>query len=201
MRLIVKNNEPVVLSEFRKKYKGKNHNAAQYDDLPHEARTLIRDCLLTEQYGICAYCMSSIKNKSCHIEHIKPRSRFPGMSLDYGNLVASCESGNNCGKHKGNKHSDDFVAPTEADCESHFSYTMDGRVIPLTDRANYTIKLLNLNSYKLKTARKTAIISSGIYNEDFDTNRTIISNYYSHPNTDGWLPAFCMAVTWAIENY
>jgi uncharacterized protein (TIGR02646 family) len=201
MRRIVKNNEPAIISEFKKRYKNKNHNAAQYDDLTAEARTLVKGYLITEQYGICAYCMSAIKNEACHIEHIKPQSKFPGLSLEYSNLVASCESDNSCGKHKGNKYDGAFVAPTEADCEAQYSYAMDGRIIPLTDRANYTIKLLNLNSYKLKTARKTAIISSGIYNKDFDSIRKLISDYYSHPNTEGCLPAFCMAVAWAIENH
>jgi uncharacterized protein (TIGR02646 family) len=197
MRHIIKNDEPVVLSEFKRKYRNKNHSAARYDDLTSEERTRIRDYLVTEQYGICAYCMRSIENESCHIEHIKPKSKFPNVSLAYGNLVASCESDNSCGKYKGNEYDDAFVAPTEEDCESQYSYTMDGRIKPLTDGARYTIELLNLNSYKLTAARKTAIILSGIYNEDFDAN----SNYYSHPNEDGCLPAFCIAVMRAIENY
>jgi uncharacterized protein (TIGR02646 family) len=201
MRRITKNSEPVSLCEFKKKHKDRDHSEAQYGDLTYEDRVSIRDSLVAEQYGLCAYCMSAIKTEGCHIEHIKPKSTFPKLSLEYSNMIASCNSDKSCGIHKGDKYSDDFVAPTEKDCETEYSYTMDGRIRSRSNRACYTIKLLNLNSHKLKNARKAAIKSSGLYNDDFDEFKKDILNYYSYPNEKGYLPSFCMAVLWAIENH
>lgn len=42
-----------------------------------------------------------------HVDHIKPRSKFPSLELDVSNLQVLCS---NCNIGKSNKHTDDFRA-------------------------------------------------------------------------------------------
>ena len=46
--------------------------------------------LLREQGYICCYCESRVQVNDSHIEHFRPRSRYPGLALDYENLHCSC---------------------------------------------------------------------------------------------------------------
>jgi hypothetical protein len=42
------------------------------------------------QYYICAYCEISLNELGKHIEHIKPKSRYPEETFNYQELVLSC---------------------------------------------------------------------------------------------------------------
>ena len=114
----------------------------------------LRNELVKEQKGLCAYCCSRITSENSHNEHIEPRHLKNGMpskkSLDYNNIVASCNSLLSCGMHKKNDYDEKkFISPLDVECEMHFSYDPDGYV----NGDDYTISLLNLNSYKLRGAR------------------------------------------------
>ena len=66
----------------------------RFEDLP---KGVIRQSLLDEQSCLCAYCMRKIKNngKSTHIEHWYPLSKDKDRALDYGNMLAVCDGGEN----------------------------------------------------------------------------------------------------------
>lgn len=54
----------------------------------------IREALLREQHGLCAYCMAQIDNSSATIiEHWYPLSMSKRLSMDYGNWLATCDGG------------------------------------------------------------------------------------------------------------
>ena len=40
-----------------------------------------------------------------HVDHIRPRSKFPKLELDFDNLQVLCKS---CNKEKSNLHSTDY---------------------------------------------------------------------------------------------
>ncbi len=147
---IQKKEEP----EFLTEYKQKNPSATYDTDSFKAYHSLLREKLVKEQKGLCAYCCSKITTETSHNEHIEPRHMKNGAaskrSLDYGNLVASCNSGSTCGIHKSNEYDPaKFVSPIDEECERAFSYDPDGYM----NGDEYTISLLNLNSYELMRAR------------------------------------------------
>lgn len=148
--LYIQKQEPEWFLEFKRK----NPHAAYDSEKFAQMKGRLREELIHEQKGLCAYCCGRIRMGSSHNEHIEPRN--PGTyasekSLDYYNLVASCEREDTCGKRKGNAYERErFVSPIDPECEEKFTYYPDGVI----DGDEYTINLLNLNEYELRNARK-----------------------------------------------
>ena len=61
-----------------------------FDDLLVKDR--IRECLLQEQHGLCAYCMKDIREKA-RIEHWRSLSKNTQDALDYKNMLLVCYGG------------------------------------------------------------------------------------------------------------
>ncbi len=128
------------------------------------------------QKGLCAYCEIKLDNLSIghHLEHIKPKSKFLDRTFDYTNIVLSCFSSENvqskdpslsCGHHKLSAFDENlFISPTQLDCNDFFEYDLFGEIYPkeglsIQDKkkAEYTIELLNLKSYRLLRKRNAII--------------------------------------------
>ena len=98
------------LSEAKRNFKiqSSEEAAIAFDSLTKQAKGLIRDSLIKEQHGLCAYCMRRIKNSDDNIiptttiEHYKPKSnsKYFDLTLDYKNMLAVCSGGRdkNAGK-------------------------------------------------------------------------------------------------------
>lgn len=50
----------------------------------------VRQLLINEQEGLCAYCQRVIEVENSNIEHIIPKAIAPDISTNYFNLVAVC---------------------------------------------------------------------------------------------------------------
>lgn len=150
---IPKGDEPDFLADFKMRYPSKTYDSKEFEAY----RATLNDVLRREQKGLCAYCCGRIMKNKSHNEHIEPQ--HPGKyssnrSLDYMNIVASCNSIRTCGKKKSNNYiAGRFVSPLEMQCEDVFLYHLDG----VMEGDSYTIDLLNLNDYELKNARKAVI--------------------------------------------
>jgi len=131
--------------------------------------------LLDEQLHLCAYTelRPDQLGLSTHIEHVKPKSKFPAQTFDYRNLVASILNhrdlqsyakadqfgGHAKGNHYDKRH---FMSPLKASARrNYFLYLCDGRVVPsekksrrYQKKAKHTIDLLNLNAPLLVNQRK-----------------------------------------------
>lgn len=144
----------------------------------------VLDYLLTEQYQLCCYSelRADQQELGYHIEHVENKSQHPQRTFDYSNLAASALRSDDLtlfvaaqpvvqqpqaifgGHAPGKQQAVDiqrFVSPHQADCARFFAYLSDGRVVPAdnldaadTQRARYTIDLLNLNSPYLLTQRR-----------------------------------------------
>ncbi len=153
MLYIQKGEEPQFLTDFKKKYPKKDYDSIEFA----EHKPTLKSDLIKEQKGLCAYCCGRITEDKSHNEHIEPR--HPGKfaskrSLDYTNIVASCNNSETCGNKKGNSYdAEKFVSPLDRDCETKFTYYADGKIAG----DEYTIDLLNLNAYELRNARKSVI--------------------------------------------
>lgn len=188
--IAIKKEEPEWFYELKNAHKRWN-----YRDLPSPERRNLRKSLLEDQYYLCGYCCCEIDLEESHTEHLKPRSKHPKQALDYQNLIASCsgykDNLNTCGKKKDDSDAD-IVLPTDLKCENQFEYSFDGRIIGKNQKAEETIKTLNLNSYALRQARKS-VLEAAFYWEKDDAEV-----YYNIPQ-DGRLPAFCNIVRWMLH--
>lgn len=129
-------------------------------------KKVVRNKLKSEQKGLCAYTefnisafvsLASSTQYGCHIEHIKPKSRFPNETFDYENLVVSVLDAHDLHSIKQGKLSlitqdpDDkshlnyfgghakfyfydanlFISPTNPDCEHFFAFLeASGAIVP-----------------------------------------------------------------------
>ena len=150
---IQKKEEPLFLINFKKEYPSKTYESKEF----RKYRPRLKEALRKEQRGLCAYCCGRITQNTSHNEHIEPQN--PGKyhsrkSLDYTNIVASCNNQRTCGCEKGNKYdAERFISPLDKECEEKFTYYLDGMI----EGDAYTIDLLNLNDYELRNARKAVI--------------------------------------------
>ena len=135
-------------------------------------KSVVRNKLLPQQQGLCAYTEFNINAfrattastlHGCHIEHIKPKSRFPENTFDYDNLVISVLDHLDLqrlkqdvfvdgspeedmshrelfgGHAKGNEYDEVFISPLETDCQRYFRFFEEsGEIVPasgLTEEA------------------------------------------------------------------
>lgn len=54
----------------------------------------VKEILLHEQHGICAYCMRRIRmDNHSRVEHLVPLSRNKDKAIDYNNMLGVCDGG------------------------------------------------------------------------------------------------------------
>ncbi|MEO3416394.1 retron system putative HNH endonuclease [Roseovarius sp. CAU 1744] len=140
-----------------------------YPALSGSEKQDLRSSLLREQTGQCLYCGRKLNLSDplkAHIEHFRPQSTYPILSLEYSNLFMSCgprdDEGNTlevCGNKKGNWFDERcHVSPfPEASCVSLFFYPSTGEVTAEAENAKKMIEVLNLNDSELVRERKDLI--------------------------------------------
>lgn len=129
---------------------------------------------LEEMQGeFCAYCECRLIRK--HIEHFRPRDKFPAQAFDWHNLFGSCgdssKSGGwkRCGIYKdngaGSYNANDLIKPDEDNPDDFLLFLTSGMVVPVDGltgsalkKAEETIRVFNLNGdSRLVGSRKTAL--------------------------------------------
>ena len=144
----------------------------RYDDLSGDSRQATRQALFIEQTGQCVYCGRGIdleEHNRYHIEHFRPRKRYPDSELAYGNLFLSCGPQQRQGSAQptcGNEKKAWFdeachvePAPEEA-CQRYFVFASDGGIWGNgSPEADQMIRVLNLNHRELIAERSTLIES------------------------------------------
>lgn len=187
---IHKEKEPKFLTDFKKKYPRKDYDSDEFS----EYRSQLNSILVKEQKGLCAYCCGKITEEKSHNEHIEPRHPQGGVSkrsLDYTNIVASCNNSQTCGIKKDNKYDEKkFISPLSEECEDKFTYYPDG----IIDGDDYTIGLLNLNSYELQNARKS------IYKVLQNLDKDIIQQCYMNEDDEEY-QAYYNVIKWYWKTY
>lgn len=200
MRKIDKGVEPSMLTVWKRK----NPNG-QYADLDDVTRRAIRQVLLEEQYYLCAHCCQALASiDDCHNEHVEAQNISQNRTLDYTNLVASCNVKNQCGDaHKSQALP---LTPLMDECETELVFKISGRVEGCTERAKETIRVLNLGDTeqhneslveKRKQFAETLLWKNGVDPkeglEDEELIQLVIDDI-SKPNADGKLEAFAPVV-------
>ncbi|MBD2315184.1 TIGR02646 family protein [Desertifilum sp. FACHB-1129] len=138
MRRISKGAEPPCLTAWKR-----TNPHGRYHQLTDDIRRNIRQCALEEQFYLCAYCCQKIQDiDTCHNEHIEAQKLNPERTLDFLNIVASCNTPNQCGDAHQSQHLP--LTPLMMECETELRFKISGRVEGLSDRAIETIRVLNL---------------------------------------------------------
>lgn len=169
MRGSAKGDEPDALRTWKADQRAAGIDL-RYGDLSREALQATRRALYLEQTGQCVYCGRAIRleaRTTHHVEHFRPRSRYPDRELAYANLFLSCGPRQPQGDPQatcGNEKRDWFdetchIEPTPEDtCQGRFAFASDGRIQgDGTREAERMIDVLNLNHPELITERSSLI--------------------------------------------
>lgn len=150
MRAITKGPEPASLTAHRQQ------RPSDYDNYPEKDQ--LRRALVTEQRGLCCYCMGRVEagREFMNIEHWRSQSRYPDLQLNYRNLLASCrgrKSGPGGGpphlQHCDAKKADRDLEFNPADpghrIETRIRYEADGTIHSEGNFDGQLNEVLNLN--------------------------------------------------------
>ena len=159
MRNIQKKTEPKSLTEHRCNTNTDYDNYAEKDDL--------RVSLVSEQRGICCYCMQRIQPNSdqMKIEHWQCQDLYPERQLEYKNLLGVCKGGEgqkpdrqHCDTKKGNLNLSFNPAESAHQVEDKSRFLGDGTITSNDERFEREInQVLNLNQSTLVRNRKAVL--------------------------------------------
>lgn len=142
------------------------------DAFDHLDKKPIRDSLVKEQHGICAYCMRRIdSNIHMTIEHWSSIKVDPDRCLDYGNMLGVCNGGREagttnpsvsrcilcCDASKGDMEI--TISPLNSEHMKLIRYSSEGRIYTYPedeDLEKDINEVLNLNAIMLIEGRKEA---------------------------------------------
>jgi len=144
-----------------------------WDDVKSECKAQIRDSLVAIQGHRCAYCESSIKFASNHIEHFRRKGGPPPqpnrhLTFDWDNLFLACQSLTHCGHYKDRRDApaydpDDLIKPDVEDPHTLLYFYKNGAIRPrkaLSNdemlRANATVRVFGLDNQQLAAQRRKA---------------------------------------------
>lgn len=171
MRKIEKSDEPEAFYRWKEHFQNIRGRKPDYADLSktehYEIKQEVKQALLKEQHNLCCYCCAQLQDDKCHIEHFRPRTDYPQLSLEYDNLHISCNGKN--GDSCGHKKEDWFVegitlSPLEPSIESKFTYLQNGTIEAKDGNRDVKLNIdkLSLNEECLKIARKIMLDTSNI---------------------------------------
>ncbi len=218
MRHIQKRNEPQSLTQWRAAQQ--NDPNFGYDLIEADLRREIRQALVTEQGGLCAYTGRRIDETSCHIEHPKPQAHcVNGEDVSYSNMLACVPAPNApglpYGAHKKGSwpHTTEvalFVSPLRPGCEERFSFTLNGEIkandLPDT-AATETIARLGLNHKLIQQLRKAAIEATlgirgrGQASLDLHRARARLNGLTAAEQNRSPLEPFCFVLKQALQRH
>lgn len=130
----------------------------------------VKEVLLHEQHGICAYCMRRIRMDShSRVEHFIPLSSSKDKAIDYNNMLGVCDGGEKiignqghilcCDAHK--KGKEITISPFDKVQMDKIAYDKDGKIFTeprdeAMDRDINEVLLLNGIQKKDGTVRDTS---------------------------------------------
>ena len=124
----------------------------------------VRDCLVMMYSGLCCYCESRIGDVAWeHIEHRKPKKRFPASTFSWDNLHLACPK---CNMAKSDKWNSDFEildAAIDHPISDHLGYKIRSPDVirePITDRGAITVEHADLNRRELMQTRLAVFVAA-----------------------------------------
>ena len=208
MRFIRKQGQPRELIDW----KCTNRDAPQnliYNKAAFPREAVLKS-LLSEQSGLCAYTMRSLKD-GAHIEHYLPQSLYPEQSIDFNNMLA-CYPAPNSGvycpfgaekKANFDPAGSELVSPLVLHIETHFKYLENGLVQATGKRGQFSIDTLGLNFRVLINDRR-AVIKGSLHPKGVGISAAHarrLADFVLQPNEHGELLNYCVAVSQVALKY
>jgi hypothetical protein len=110
--------------------------------------------------GLCCYCESRIGDVAFgHIEHRRPKRRYPGSCFDWDNLHLACPK---CNIAKGDKYdprAEILDAVKDVPISKHMTYRLQWRE-PISSRGKTTVEHADLNRPELLEARMRVLLAA-----------------------------------------
>lgn len=207
MRPILKGTEPQTLTLYRRFTPDGNYRGYHDNGELHES-------LVTEQRGLCCYCMSRITTDTVSVEHWHCQSDDSHDDLDYDNMLGVCDGGEgrlpsdmfHCDKSKGNRPIKFNPANPANHIEKEIYYSMEGVIKSKDDEFDSDLnKKLNLNQFYLKWNRQGVI-------DGFNDWCVIMKKTYGPVSRElferkckwrvegtGTLEPYCQVAVWMLE--
>jgi uncharacterized protein (TIGR02646 family) len=218
MRQISPRPEPVAFTEWRAG--AQNDINYGYQLIPGELRGIVKDALIAEQRGLCAYTGIRIDASSSHTEHLLPQAhcRRGQEDVEYRNMVA-CYPAPGAGHvpfgalRKGSWPSREqqhlFVSPRSTGCENRFIFSLQGRISVAAhdEAAGETVKPLGLDNKRLEDLRKAAISATlelGVKKAallDLRSTRKRLAGLEAAEIAGGMLEPFCFALKQPLRKH
>ena len=208
MRAITKSREPLSLTAHRKTLH------SDYDN--YQAKDELRHSLVTEQRGLCCYCMRRVRPVAAamKIEHWKCQRHYRSDELKYRNLLGACLGGQgkperlqHCDTRKGDSNVKWNPADPVHHIETRIRYELDGSI--RSDEGEFDSQLndvLNLNLPELKNSRKH-LLDAVLHWWKREKARIggpvsvdgLIRIRDQHVGGEGELSPYCQVVVWWLE--
>ena len=186
MRQIVKN-EPSYFTSAKKMVKLPKVKDAWSDENIGKIRYRLREyMLLEEQNLLCAYCEKEIDDnpKNSNIDHFKTRNLFPELTLEYSNLLVSCNVKERCSSFKdihirSREEYANIVNPILENPNDFFDYLTTGEIVAKNEKGQFTIDIFQLNATSLIQCRFQVIKSLEHLDLSLEEIYEIFSDYHS----------------------
>jgi len=187
VRQIIKN-EPSYFTTAKTKVKLPKTKEAWANEHISKIRFKLRsDILLEEQMLLCAYCEKEIDEnpKNSNIDHFKTRNLFPELTLEYSNLLVSCNTEGRCSNFKDThiKNREEYkniVNPIVENPNDFFDYLPTGEIIAKNKKGQFTIDIFNLKDIALTQYRLQIVKSlKCLDNLSLDDIYDIFPDYHS----------------------
>lgn len=115
-------------------------------------KSYVKNTLREMFHGKCAYCESKIPHIAYpHIEHYRPKKKYPCYTFTWENLLLACEKcngkeykGDEFPLEDGNENKPMLLNPCEDNPAQHLLFEQ-ARLVPLSERGKVTRDLLGLN--------------------------------------------------------
>jgi len=169
--LQVSKEEPNFFRDKKKKVKNAKESSAWKNI--NDIRTNLREYILNnEQQNMCVYCEKKISpdaNKS-NIDHFKTRGTHPELTLEYTNLLVSCNNQAHCSNKKDNfglskEDFDKLINPVNDDINNSFTHTTFGELVANNVKAEFAIEVFGLNNTALVQERKNILLQLESYTD------------------------------------
>jgi uncharacterized protein (TIGR02646 family) len=204
LRTILKGREPASLTEHRLK------PGADYES--YEGKEELRAALVTEQRGLCCYCMGKIPGKDGRmgIEHWHSHAKYPEEQLDYRNLLGVCKGSEglasqrqHCDVRKADRELSRNPANRDHRVEDLIQYSGDGTVSSSDVTFNWELnEILNLNVPFLRANRKAVLEFFKCQAKRGTWSRSQVEKWLRDWNGDcgaGELRPFCQVVVYWLR--
>lgn len=202
MILLNKGNEPAAWSA-----KCTTPGFTTYSPIPE-----LRQALIADQFGICAFCMRRIpikdqtEKETSKIAHLLSRTNHPNLQLKYDNMVAACPGMINGTPHcDKSQESNDITLPLfRGSLQDSISYgSKDGAIKSSEPAWDAEIQIiLNLNNELLKRNRWETLegIRRVMDRKAWKLAQLkVLLQAWEYPDQNGLLKPYCGIVTWYLR--